>query len=142
MHSPHLQEWIRSGRASPITRELSAQFARYLDTLPWYPSKLNWSKMPASLKLNVSEAKSEDIAAWARRTRLGRHSHLVVYYSEEVGGLVLPFEDAVVHLDELYWMSPGVRFAFGADFENGAIKPAFDSLLQYGDGDWLFATAG
>jgi hypothetical protein len=136
---PIAQEWLQEGRGLELPPDLSAGFDRYLNTLPWLFSGLDWSKMPRSEVINLSEANEEDLLAWAKRTRVGAHGHLAVWYSPREGGLVVPIDLGLVSLDELYLGAPGVRFAFGVDLQQAGMNAAFGDLLQYGSGDDLVA---
>ena len=140
MYPPHIVEWIEAGRAQPIAKSLSDQIAEHLDGLPWHPSKLDWSRMPSSTRANIAESTPEQLLEWARSARIGRHSHAVAYYSPDVGGLILPLEDAITNLDFLFWKSPGIHFVIGANQRDDATIIELDALVEYGDGDWVSAT--
>jgi hypothetical protein len=137
--SPIAEDWLKQGRGLALPSEVSAGFDRYLDGLPWLGMGLDWSKMPRSEVLNIAKADEQQLLSWAKRTRVGAHGHIAVFFSLEEGGLVVPLEVGLVSLDELYWGTPGIRFAFGVDLDQGAIKGTFADLLQYGSGDKLIA---
>jgi hypothetical protein len=137
--SPTAEEWVQQGRGLALPADLSAGFDRYINSLPWVGMGLDWSKMPRSEIINIAKSSEQELLAWARRTRVGAHGHIVVWYSLEEGGLVVPLELGLVSLDELYLGTPGIRFAFGIDLDDGGMKAAFGDLLQYGSGDKLIA---
>ena len=62
---------------------------------------------------------------------MGKHGHIAIWYSRSEGGVVVPFREGIVALDELYVDAPGTRFAWGADIIDGTVRPAFDDI---GDG--------
>ncbi len=134
------QKWLDEGLATRLPHSISKEFDTHLLRQPWIGASLNWSLMPRSERLDVSEASPDEVMAWVARTRIGGHSQIVVWYSVEKGGIVVPLQQGVMHLDELYRDAPGVRFAFGADFVKGELKPDYSSILQYGAGDELIAT--
>jgi len=132
-------EWLNDGRAQPLPAETSAAFDRYLLSLPWGISSLDWSRMDNAEVINLAQSDAFQLRAWLSRTGIGSHSHTAIWYSLEEGGLILPTSIAIEHLDELYRFAPGVRYAFGVTVEDGSIKPAFRDLLEYGRGDLLTA---
>lgn len=139
--TPEARKWLFTGRARALPDHLSIEFDRYLNTLAWLGSGLDWSKMPSEKRINVVDATPSDFAAWLAGTAIGQHSHTVVWYSAEEGGIVVPAIAGVDDLDELYWHAPGVRFACGAELQEGIVVPRYSDLMQYGSGDEIIATA-
>lgn len=132
-------QWLRDGRAIWLPDQMSAEFDAYLDTLPWVVTTLDWAKMPPSEEFNVVENGRYELVSWIAKTKIGAHSHMVVWYSRDEGGLVVPLSFALANLDAMYLHYPGVRFAFGADVVQGQVIPAYADILQYGSGDKLVA---
>jgi len=133
------RSWVRERRAVVLPDELSRGFDRYLLSLPWAGSALDWSKMPAPQSFDLRCVDSAEFQEWLRKTRIGVHSSVAVWYSAERGGIVAPLLMALECLDELYWGAPGVRYAFGVDVEGSRMEPAYGDLVQYGAGDLLVA---
>jgi len=131
--------WLKSGRAIRLPSNVSASFDDYIHALPWSGTVgLDWSRMPNSTQINVVGMLPEQVYQWALSTRAGAHSHLSVWYSGKDGGIVVPFREGIMGLDELYLHAPGPRFCFGVDVA-GDIAPTFSDILQYGYGDVLVA---
>ena len=137
--TPTAEQWIQDGRGLPLPQDLSIGFDRFLSTLPWQVATLDWKRMPRSESLDLSFADRRAVLAWGKKTRIGAHTHIAVWYSVKSGGLVVPAAFGLVSLDELYWGAPGVQFAFGVDVLAEQMEPAYGDLLQYGDGDQLIA---
>jgi len=133
------ERWIREGRALPIPREISIEFDEFLMGLPWLGTRLDWSKMPPTESIDTASVERRRLFAWARRTRIGSHTHIAVWYSAARGGVVVPMEVALLSLDELYREAPGVRYAFGIDVHPDQMRPEYTALLQYGGGDEIIA---
>lgn len=136
---PTAERWIREKRALPLPMDFSTGFEKFLDTLPWLGSGLDWSRMPCVEAIDASDPEPRAILRWAKRTRIGSHSHMAIWYSAKQGGLVVGIEVGLASLDELYRDAPGVRFAFGVDLYLDQLEPAYGDLLQYGSGDRLIA---
>jgi hypothetical protein len=75
-----------------------------------------------------------------KTTRLGRHTQIAVWYSRGEGGIVVPLRAGIEALDALYCDAPGTRFVFGVEVGDKTQRPFFTDILQWGNGDWLFAT--
>jgi hypothetical protein len=133
-----LRAWLSAGRGEPLSQEVSRALDAHVRALPWVGSAIDWARMPASSRLGL-DATPEAMVSWAKSTRLGRHRWLAVWYSLEAGGIVVPLEDGIAGLDELYWDAPGLRFCFGADSASGEATPVLSDFLQYGSGDTLIA---
>ena len=135
------REWLESGRALLLPDITCEAFDDYLNTLPWMASALDWSKMPPSVAFNVVKGTRDELFAWATSTRIGRHTHLAVFYSRKNGGLVIPLALALNNLDELYQGWPGTRYCFSLDLVDGQLLPAYSDLLEWGKGDVWIAVA-
>jgi hypothetical protein len=136
------ERWIRDGRAIPLPAAISHDFDAYLNRLPWIGSALDWSKMPPSRIFDLAGKRRSDLRSWmVAETRIGRHAHIVIWYSRVRGGVIVPLDFAIANLDALYQHAPGIRFAFGVDVSDAQIHPSFGDLLQYGSGDELIAVA-
>jgi hypothetical protein len=90
--------------------------------------------------MNVSGAGLEQIVTWIGTTRIGRHTHIVIWYSPSEACFAVLLQEGIANLDELYRDAPGIRFAFGGDLVEGQLRPVFSDLIQYGSGDFLFAS--
>lgn len=134
------EAWIREGRAQRLPEALSSAFDAYLCSLPWHVSSLDWSRMPRAEVINVAKVDIVRMREWFSRTRIGRHSHIAIWYSVDKGGLIVPTNLAIDSFDELYWGAPGARYAFGLTIDGDRLEPAFNALLEYGRGDELTAT--
>jgi hypothetical protein len=134
--------WLNKGRAAQLPDAISEAFDKYLHSLQWDGTTgLDWSQLPASRRCNLADTTGNQLLEWARTTGVGRHTHLAIWYSKEEGGIVVPFDEGIIALDELYVDAPGPRFSFGADMEGQMLRPRFNDLLQYGNGDLLIAIA-
>jgi hypothetical protein len=135
------QKWIESGMGLELPAGISTGFDRYLSSLPWLAARLDWSRMPTSVRIGMSAAADVELREWLRTTRLGLNHHMVVWYSERVGGIVVSTDIGIVNLDVLYRETPGIRYCFGINASDGEMDPHFGDLLQYGGGDALVAVA-
>jgi len=133
------QTWIEQGRARLLPLRVSLEFREYVNSLPWMASTLDWSRLQYT-KINISKASCDELLTWAKSSSLGRHSHLVLFFSPAEQCLLVSLDDGISHIDELFWESPGVNFCFGADVSGDTVTTCFTDLLQYGAGDLLFAT--
>jgi len=135
------QQWIESGMAVELPVELSTGFDRYLSSLPWLGVRLDWSRMPPSVRFDMSAAADVELREWLRTTRLSLHPQMAIWYSEREGGIVVPTDLGIVNLDVLYRGAPGIRYCFGINASDGEMEPHYGDLLQYGGGDVLVAVA-
>lgn len=135
------EQWLREGRAQLLPHEISVAFDRYIMTLPWEGSALDWDRLPRAEAINVVTASPAEFQAWVSRIALATHAHMAVWYSESEGGIVVPTDAGIAALDELYWKYASIRFCFGVDIVDGAIVPSYKDLLQYGKGDLYIAVS-
>lgn len=137
---PTAEKWLREKRALSLPTEAALRFEEFLNTLPWLGSSLNWSRMPPAVTINVANAQRRDLLAWGKKTRIGSHTHMAIWYSAEEGGVVVGTDFGLLSLDELYRGAPGVRFAFGVDWgAESYAYGAYADLLEYGAGDKVTA---
>lgn len=133
----HLQELIRAGVASVVPANVCDDFARFLATLPWLGTGLDWSKLPPACSLSLSSKSAEAVDDWLRRTRAGRQPYLIAFFSEGQPGIAIATRKALRHLDEIFWKAPGRRFMFGAHRHEEQWQPAFQDFLEYDGGERL-----
>lgn len=135
-----MSQWIGDGRGQVIPAAMSEEFDRYLNTLPWIGSGLDWDRIPSAASINVSSASESAMHAWLTGTRIGKRKYMAVWLSASKRGIIAATGVAFDCLDELYRGSPGVRFAFGIDIIDSILVPHYPDFLQYGRGDYYYAT--
>ncbi len=136
---PELQALVQSGEATVVGVALCEAFERHVDRLPWWPSKLDWSRIGNWTSIRLSEASAEDVLRWAETTRLWGHSHAIAMYSGREPGLACTVEFALRHVDRLLGLSR-TRFLFGADRRGEMWVPAHEDFVEYDGVETLTAS--
>lgn len=72
----------------------------------------------------------DQVSEFADRTRLGRHSHVMVMYSGTEPSLRGLKGDVLRDLDILYSASPGPRYFCGVEVENG-LPSVYDDFGEF-----------
>lgn len=136
----HIREMVAGGKARPLPAEVSRDFAAYLETCPLRPplgASVDWPRMPASSAVEWYEKTDDELVAWAKTLRLGRCSHVAVWYNADEPCLLTGFEFGVANLDTLTWGAAGPRYLFGVDVTRGDPHYHFDAFLEVTGGRLL-----
>jgi hypothetical protein len=136
----HIQEWIRSGRATVMPSDAGAGFGTFLNTLPWSAggSRLDWA-MIDGVEANLSVLTGAQLVAWLRSTSLGGDPYLVFWFAPDEACIACKSDFAITNIDQAFWKAPGIRYLFGASFDQGAFCPAFNHFAEYDGADSLVA---
>ncbi|NLU72177.1 hypothetical protein HCC61_05665 [Streptomyces sp. HNM0575] len=108
----------------------SQVFHEYLESLPWIPSKVDWSRIPHKF---VS-LESDDTAAELRlidETPIGRNPYVMVTFNADDMAIMCRAEDAFRDADSLYMRAPGPRYMCGAKFESDGIVLSVEDFAEY-----------
>lgn len=138
--TPEADDWLGSGRATRLPRELSDALDAHMKTLPWGGSRVDFSRLAVVEELNLDEASDDDVADWLARTHLGRHGHVALFLPGEDCTLVAEMRDVIRHLDDLY-VSIEATYLFAVDLRDGQFVPAFDDFMEYRGGVLTAPTA-
>jgi hypothetical protein len=137
--APHLQNWIRAGRARSTSAVLSRTFACQLDAMSWSVdgTSLDWAALGG---LAVRADDGDAVTEWLERVEPGASEAVFVLFSPDEPGLVCPMIDALTHLGFLFGPAPGPRFLCGAGVRGHDVDPRFDQVIEW-DGTELHARA-
>jgi hypothetical protein len=138
----HIQEMIVAGKVKPLPVPISKDFGEYLESCPLQmPSggSIDWSLLPHSA-IEWDEKSDQELVEWARTLRLGRCSHIAMWYNWDEPCLLTAFEFGVSNLDTLSWGSPGPHFVFGVNVHEGNYRCSFDAFVEITGGRLLHGT--
>lgn len=133
----HIREIIASCKAKTLPLQASRDFAAYLEKLPYLPLRLDWSKIPNRSSIAWNLKSDQEVVEWARSLRIGKYSHVALWYSSNEPCLITAFDFGVSNLDTLTWNAPGPRYLFGVDVKDGTYQYSFDAFLETTGGDLL-----
>ncbi|MFJ9418354.1 hypothetical protein ACIRPT_29985 [Streptomyces sp. NPDC101227] len=120
--------WIAERGASLGTAELSAAFDAYLCTLPWAGAGIRWQGLPHRTLALDAGVPDEAVVAWARRTPVAAHSHVLIIDSTREPGVICPFEDGLRDF-ELLTDRPDL-FLCGVDLVDGVPRPVHPHFIE------------
>jgi hypothetical protein len=130
----HIKQWI-SGHDTVTTEPiLSEHFEQYLATLPWAPSRLDWSSIDhVTFDMGDSSDNSWEsmVLDFAGRLPLGSHSHVMLMYNSSEPSLIAKTEDALPDIDLLYSVGPGPRYFCGVDFRGDTFVPVHQDFAEF-----------
>lgn len=127
MRIDEISTWLDEHDASVGPGTLSAEFDAYLCSLPWAGSGIDWRELPHR-SLVLDGVSDDEAVAWARRTPMARHDHVLLIDAASEPGVICRFEDAIrdfellSHRPELYMC--------GVDLVAGDVRPAFDRFIE------------
>lgn len=98
----HLREWIKTESALVIDSAVSAQFAGYLESLPWAGTHVDWRVLCGSRLSLVGEP---DVLEWARYRRIGRHPYALIVHSPSEPALAASLRSVLNSIDLLAWQA-------------------------------------
>lgn len=136
----HIRELIAEGKVKPLPIQISRDFGKFLESYPLLlplGASIDWSKMPAHDAIEWYEKSDQQIVEWARRLRLGRCSHVAVWYNSEEPCLLATLEFGIANLDTLTWEAPGPRYVFGVNPDGDKYHCAFHAILEVTGGRLL-----
>src|SRR5262245_31087782 len=102
----HIRELIAEGKVKLLPIQISRDFGKFLESCPLLlplGAPLDWSKMPAHSSIAWYEKSDTELVEWARSLRLGRCSHLAMWYNSDEPCLLSTLEFGVANLDTLTW---------------------------------------
>ncbi|AJT64149.1 hypothetical protein [Streptomyces chattanoogensis] len=128
MQPDAVQEWIAEHAASLSPAGLSAAFDAYLCTLPWAGAGIRWQGLPHRTLTLDADVTDEAVLAWARRTPVAAHAHVLVIDSAREPGVICRFEDGLRDFDLLSGRPD--LFLCGVDLADGAPRPVFEHFIE------------
>jgi hypothetical protein len=135
----HIRQMVKENKATPLPIAVSVGFGRYFESLPLLlplGASVDWSRMPSHKSLNWFEKSDQEMVEWARSLRIGRFSHVVVWYSEKEPCLLTEFDYGVGNMDVFTWGAPGPRFLFGAEARQGeGHSCSFEAFIEFTGGE-------
>lgn len=126
----HIQEWMANHDNHLLNSQYSKCLHEYLESLPWLPSKLDWSGIP-HVFISLEEEGSAPDLELLTETPIGRHAYVMVSYRDEDRSILCRTEDAFHDADILYMRSPGPRYMCGADFEGDSVVLTVQDFAEY-----------
>ena len=114
-------------------------FVGYLDTLPWQPSQLDWSRIQPQTSIDISRASRDELTRWAKDSSLGVHSHIAFVVSGRKPSIFTALEVGIRNIDEIFSASGPFGFCFGVDVAGSEVRCAYEHFLQWGPGDTMYA---
>lgn len=126
----HIREWMSQHESLLVDPGVSAEFERYLEGLPWAPSRLDWTLIE-HVEFDMAESWESAVVEFAAQTPLSRHSHVMCMYSGSEPSLVGLRDEVLRDVDLIYSSSPGARYFCGVDMVSGAPVPAFEDFAEF-----------
>lgn len=128
--SKEMQKLLHNGDASLIHPGLFADALKYVESLPWLPSKLCWDGIE-HLELNWIQSSDEEVVSWKQSTCLSDHSHIVCVFSHTKPGLIMKSDFAFQHLESVFYGAKRVWFLFGASFEGEHLHIHYHDFCEF-----------
>jgi hypothetical protein len=133
--SPHIKKLLRERVVAIVGAVVIAEFNKYLCTLRWFPTSLDWRGMPPWEQFRLAVDNEAAAVEWAHRMAIGKHSHVVAVYKWDEPGLVCTLDAAIFNLGALFAHAPGKNFFFGADQEGDSWRYKFADLMEFDGGE-------
>lgn len=136
----HIRELIADGKAKPMPVQISRDFGKFLESCPFLlplGASIDWFQMPSHTAIEWYEKSDQELVEWARTLRIGRCSHIAMWYNSDEPCLLTGFEFGIANLDTLIWGAPGSRYLFGVDVHDDKYLCAFDAFLEVTGGRLL-----
>ncbi|GGR11015.1 hypothetical protein WEB32_04860 [Streptomyces netropsis] len=127
MRIDEISTWLDEHDASAGPGALSAEFDAYLCSLAWAGCGIDWRELPHR-SLVLDGVSDDEAVAWARRTAMARHDHVLLIDSASEPGVICRFEDAIRDF-ELLSGRPEL-YMCGVDLVGGEVRPAFDRFIE------------
>jgi hypothetical protein len=126
----HIQEWMTNHYHRVLDSLHSSRFERYLNTLPWVSSHVDWDQVENAQLLMPTEVDRAFLNE-CRKTPWGQHDHVVIMYTGDQDSLLCRTEDAIADLDLLYSRAPGDRFFCGAELIGTVLNVLHEHFSEY-----------
>jgi len=116
--------------ASILGVEMSARFSKFLDSMPWAPSHVDWRSIPCA-KFEISDDWEESVLEFSREYPLGAHEYLMALYDESQPSILCPLGVGLRDIDLIYSGTPGSRYICGVDLIDGRPVPAYEDFAEF-----------
>ena len=124
----HIREWMTEHESYVLDQRYSQSFHQYLESLPWNPSRIDWSEVPHTF-ISMEEGEDEVVSRLSGMP-IGRHSYVMVNYHDSDNSILCRAEDAFRDAGVLYMRSPGPRYMCGADVEGNTTVLAVKDFAE------------
>ncbi|MEV0323647.1 hypothetical protein ACIBKX_13405 [Streptomyces sp. NPDC050658] len=126
----HLREWLAEHDHRILDAAYSATLERYLDTLPWASSRIQWADVPHT-EIDEPPSDDPDFLDACGKTPLGGHSWVLIMYNGGEPAVLCRTEDALKDIDVLYLRAPGPRYFCGADRRDEEVTLVPEHFAEY-----------
>jgi hypothetical protein len=137
----HLRALVSSGTGDVLDSSVCEAFERYLESLPWLATRIDWEALGDSTSIRLSSVGRDGLLKWVESTTLASHSHVAAFYSGREPGIVCTLEFGLCNTDLLFMSAPGIRYLFGVDRSAAGWVPAFSAFAEYEGPEELTARA-
>ena len=122
----HIREIIAAGDASVVPVDINKSITDHINSLAWQSSgsRLDAGRFESSDTLDWIATDDDDVV------RIGKHSHVLGFYSPDSPCLLCELEFGFRNLDVLLWGAAGTRFLIGADTSNNAVSPCVTDFIE------------
>lgn len=138
---PHVRALLASGDGDVLDVSVSREFERYLESLPWLATRIDWGVLGNGTSVRLSSVDRAGLLNWAQSTSLADHSHIAAFYSGREPALVCSLEFGLCNTDLLFMSAPGIRYLFAVDRGEAGWAPVFPAFAEYEGPEELTARA-
>lgn len=125
---PHIREWMASHESYVLESRYSESFHRYLESLPWLPSKIDWSELRSVfVSLEDGEVDLQSMA----ETPIGRHQYTMVCYKAADAAILCRTDDDFRDADLLCMRASGPRYMCGAQLIDHTPVLTVEAFAEY-----------
>jgi hypothetical protein len=144
-NAEHIVRLIEQGTVNLLPVSISQSFGEYIESLPRSMppgNRIDWSFVPEYLSTDWYATGDEAIVTWAKRCSIGRHTFVAFWYKADEPSLLCEFSYGIANADVLTWRSPGTRYLFGLDANQGEYIPHFHDFLEFGSDSYMRGSIG
>ena len=106
---------VSKGQAEWLETDLSLQFGKFFDGLPWKDNRLDFDKIGRKYtQLNLYTASDDEVEKFLESSALKRHKYLAFVYDDKSPILISEFKNVVKNIKE-YLTYTGDVLAFSLD---------------------------